>query len=69
MKERAAEFAVCDALQPDGFLLADDLSNGVVFDGAQRVSGELVPLKALTRLLETLRPQQAAYMIRAEGFT
>jgi hypothetical protein len=36
------------------------------FDRAQLVSGDLVPLKPLTRLLEGLRPEKAAHMIRAE---
>jgi hypothetical protein len=56
VKEGAAEFAVGDTLQPDPFLLLDNLPDGIVFDRAQLVSGDLVPLKPLTRLLEPPRP-------------
>jgi hypothetical protein len=66
VKEGAAEFAVGDTLQPDRFLLLDNLPDGIVFDRAQLVSGDLVPLKPLTRLFEPLRPQKAPYMIRTE---
>jgi hypothetical protein len=66
VKERPAEFAVGNALQPDRFLFLDDFPDGVVFDRAQLVFRNFVSLKARACILETLGPEQAADVVGAE---
>src|SRR5688500_11676619 len=56
VKELSAELAVGDALQPDDFLLADDVPDGVVFDRAQLVLRDLFLLETPARVLEMLGP-------------
>jgi hypothetical protein len=63
---RAAELAIGDCLQADFLLFLDDARDLAVLDclefgGTDRALGALVP-----RILERLRPQQAADMIGAE---
>ena len=45
VEERAAEFAVGDALQARVFLQLDDVADGVVLDRAQRLGVDLARLK------------------------
>ncbi len=66
MPPRAAQFAVGGELEPDLFLLLDDLLDLAVFDRAQRVGGDLAALALGARLLQHGRPQQAADMVGAE---
>jgi hypothetical protein len=62
----AAELAVGDALQADVFLELDDLGNGVVFDGAQGLFGDLAFLLLRAGVEQALRAQEAADMVGAE---
>ena len=52
MPPGAAEFAVGGELEPDLFLLLDDLLDLAVFDLAQRVGRDLAALALGARLLE-----------------
>ena len=64
--EGAAEFAVGDGLQPDLFLLPDDLLDLAVFHRFQRAGRDLPALAFRARLLQRRGAQQAANMIGAE---
>jgi hypothetical protein len=66
VKEGAAELAVGDALQTNGFLFADDLADGVIFDRTQFFLRNLVSIEARPRLLEMRRPEQTADLVGAE---
>src|SRR5262245_62102142 len=65
--ERAAEFAVGDALEPDRLLPADHLFDFAILDRAQRRAIDLAALALGARLLQRGRAQQAADMIGAKG--
>ena len=66
MPPRAAELAVGRELEPDLFLLLDDLLDLAVFDFLQLRGGDLAALALGARLLERRRAQQAADMIGAK---
>jgi hypothetical protein len=63
---RAPQLAVGRELQPDLFLLLDDLLDLAVLDLPELSGGDLALLALRARLLERRRSQQAADMIGAE---
>jgi hypothetical protein len=62
----AAELAVGDPLEPGLFLLAHDLADAIVLDGAQGLRGNLVSEEFLARLAQAGGAQKAADVIGAE---
>ena len=66
VEERAAEFAVGDAVQAPVLLLLHDLANRFVFHCAQRCGVDLAFLAPGARLLEFLGTQEASDVIRAK---
>ena len=66
MPPGTAEFAVGDGLQPDRFLLLDDVLDLAVFDLFELGGADFTFGAALARAFKRGRPQQAADMIGAE---
>jgi hypothetical protein len=62
----AAELAVRNSAQADLFLFADRLPNRVVLDRAQGGGVDVAGRVLLARLVEALRPQQAADVVGPE---
>jgi len=62
----APELAVGDAVQADVFLEPDDLRDGVVLDGTQRLGRDLAARFSLARLEQALGSQETADVVGAE---
>src|SRR4051812_14414819 len=69
MPPRPAEFTVGDGLQADLFLLLDDAFDLAIFDRLEISRRHLAFGPSRARLFQRSRPQQAADMIGAKGWT
>ena len=67
VKERAAELAVGDALQPDRFLFPNHITDGFVFDPAELLLRDFTALASRARVFQMLGPEQTADVLGAKG--